>query len=161
MEHNHTNGSHENMHHYRKFLIMTILSFTAMYILMYVMVDTFANVIPNVNQIYMAALMTAAMVLIEMLVMGGMYKNRKYNMIIIFSGAILLTASFFAIRVQISVSDRQFLKSMVPHHAAAILMVKEAKIQDPEIRKLAEEIILSQQKEIDFMKSKLEEMDKK
>jgi uncharacterized protein (DUF305 family) len=161
MDHHHTNGTHETMHHYRKFLIMTILSFAAMYILMYAMVDTFANVLPNVNQIYMAALMTAAMVLIEMGVMGGMYKNRKYNMIIISSGAILLVASFFAIRVQTAVSDRQFLKSMVPHHAAAILMVKEAKIQDPQIQKLAEEIITSQQKEIDFMKAELKAIDHK
>ena len=76
-------------------------------------------------------------------------------MIIIASGTILLVASFFAIRVQTAVSDKQFLKSMVPHHAAAILMVKEAKIEDPEIQKLAEEIISSQQKEIDFMKAKL------
>ena len=103
MENHHTNGSHESMHHYRKFLIMIVLSFVAMYILMYAMVDTFANVIPNVNQIYMAALMTAAMILIEILVMGGMYKNKRYNMIIIASGTILLIASFFAIRVQTAV----------------------------------------------------------
>lgn len=35
--------------------------------------------------------------------------------------------------VQVAVSDKQFLKSMIPHHAAAVLMVKEAKLTDPEI----------------------------
>ena len=50
---------------------------------------------------------------------------------------------------------------MIPHHAAAILMVKGAKISDPEIKKLADDIIAAQQKEIDFMKAKLETMDKK
>ena len=161
METHHTNGKQNEQMHYKKFVWMIAISFAAMYILMYAMVDTFANVLLNVNQIYMASLMTAAMILIEMLVMGGMYKNRKYNVIIISFGAILLVVSFFAIRFQTAVSDRQFLKSMVPHHAAAILMVKETKIQDPEIQKLAEEIISSQQKEIDFMKSKLEEIDNK
>jgi uncharacterized protein (DUF305 family) len=37
-------------------------------------------------------------------------------------------------------------------------MVREANIMDPEIKKLAENIILSQQKEIDFMKAKLKEI---
>jgi len=49
----------------------------------------------------------------------------------------------------------------IPHHAAAILMVKETEISDPEIKQLANDIISSQQKEIEFMKAKLKEMDKK
>lgn len=143
--------------HYKKFAWMIILSFVAMYILMYSMVDIFANVIPNINQIYMAGLMTAPMILIEMLLMGSMYKNKKLNYGILAFGVILLVSCFLFIRNQAGVSDRQFLKSMIPHHAAAILMVKEAKIGDPEIQKLAQDIISSQQMEIDFMKAKLKE----
>lgn len=45
---------------------MTLLSFAAMYVLMYAMVDRFGNVFNNVNQVYMAGLMAAAMVLIEL-----------------------------------------------------------------------------------------------
>lgn len=45
---------------------MTVLSFIAMFILMYAMVDRFANVYPNVNQAYMAGLMAAPMVMIEL-----------------------------------------------------------------------------------------------
>jgi hypothetical protein len=37
------------------------LLFVAMFILMYSMVDRFANVYPNVNQFYMAGLMAAPM----------------------------------------------------------------------------------------------------
>lgn len=40
-------------------------------------------------------------------------------------------------------------------------MVKEAKISDPEIKKLAGDIISSQQKEIDFMLAELKEMNNK
>lgn len=124
------------------------------------MVDKFANVFINVNQFYMAGLMTAPMIIIEMLIMGGMYMNKKLNLIIIFISAVVLVACFFFIRVQTAVSDRQFLKSMIPHHAAALLMVNGAKISDPEIKKLADDIISSQQKEIDFMKAKLKQMEK-
>jgi len=147
--------------HYRKFVIMILISFIAMYALMYSMVDSFANVINNINQLYMAGLMTAVMVLIEMIVMGGMYRNKKTNAIIMVIGSVVLVLSFLFIRNQTAVSDKQFLRSMIPHHAAAILMVQEAEFRDPEIRKLAEEIISAQQKEIDFMKTKLKQADEK
>ena len=145
---------------YSKLIWMKVISFIAMFILMYSMVDKFANVFINVNQFYMAGLMTAPMIIIEMLIMGGMYMNKKLNLIIIFISAVVLVACFFFIRVQTAVSDRQFLKSMIPHHAAALLMVNGAKISDPEIKKLADDIISSQQKEIDFMKAKLKQMEK-
>jgi uncharacterized protein (DUF305 family) len=144
---------------YRKLALMVIISFIAMFILMYSMVDKFANVIPNINQFYMAGLMTAAMIIIEMALMGSMYMNKKRNALIMVVSAVVLAACFLFIRIQTAVSDRQFLKAMIPHHAAAILMAKEAKISDPEIKKLIDDIITSQQREIDFMKAKLKEKD--
>jgi hypothetical protein len=66
--------------HYLQLLIMSVLSFISMYILMYAMVDRFENIYPNFNQFYMAALMTAPMVIIELLLMRSMYKNRTANM---------------------------------------------------------------------------------
>ena len=59
-----------------------MLSFLAMYILMYSMVNAFANVFSNMNQFYMAALMAAPMVLIELLLMSSMYLNKKLNTLI-------------------------------------------------------------------------------
>jgi len=47
---------------------MTALSFVAMYFLMYVMVNALDNVYMNFNQVYMAGLMAAPMVLIELVV---------------------------------------------------------------------------------------------
>jgi hypothetical protein len=157
----HNKHNNEHSHNYRKFAIMAVLSFVAMYILMYSMVDSFANVLNNVNQVYMAALMTAAMVLIEMIIMWNMYKNRKANAIIITGGTIVLILCFFFIRKQTAVSDKQFLKSMIPHHAAAILMVQETELNDPEIQKLADDIITAQQKEIEFMKTKIKQIENK
>jgi uncharacterized protein (DUF305 family) len=150
--------AHSN--HYRKLLIMAVLSFITMYALMYSMVDSFDNVINNVNQFYMTGLMTAPMILIEMALMGVMYKNKKLNLIISSVSAIALVLCFFLIRKQVNVSDKQFLRSMIPHHAAAILMVKETQMQDPEIQKLARDIISAQQSEIEFMKAKLRQMEK-
>lgn len=151
----------EHKGHYKKLLWMMIASFIAMYILMYAMVDKFANVIPNFNQFYMAGLMSAPMLIIELLLMGKMYPNKKLNTILIGVGVALLVLFFSLIRTQAAIGDRQFLKSMIPHHAGAILMVEQSKLSDPEVQKLAKEIIDAQNKEINFMKSKIKELESK
>ena len=134
---------------------MTALSFASMYILMYAMVDQLANVYPNINQFYMAGLMTAPMVVIEVLLMGAMYENRAANWTILL-GSILAGVVFFSlIRTQTAVTDRQFLKSMISHHAGAVLMCENAPIEDAAIKEFCRKIIAGQQAEIDEMKAKL------
>lgn len=158
--HEEHSGSHNaaRSHHYRRLAVMVVLSFIAMYILMYAMVNSFNNVFPNINQFYMAGLMTAAMMIIELAVMGTMYMNKKLNSIIILGSIVALVGFWLLIKQQSAVSDRQFLRSMIPHHAGAILMCEQADITDPEIKKLCESIRSSQQQEIDQMKSKLAEL---
>jgi len=145
---------------YRRLLIMALLSFICMYILMYAMVDTFANVFLNINQFYMAGLMTMPMVLIEIGLMSSMYMDKRLNIIIIAASSLIMIGFFVFIRQQSAVSDRQFLKSMIPHHASAILMCKKASIQDAEIKDLCQSIISGQQQEIDQMKAKLQQLEK-
>ena len=148
------------MNHYSRFLAMITLHFIAMYIFMYAMVNSFGNVFNNFNQVYMAALMTASMVLIEIPLMMSMYKSKRVNAIIIAVGFAVLIGSFLLIRKQGAISDRQFLRSMIPHHASAILMCNEAPIEDQEIKNLCKNIITSQQAEIDQMKAKLDQLSK-
>lgn len=152
----HTAQQHHEHHHYKQLAVMGLLSFMAMYVLMYAMVDSTSNVYPNYNQFYMATLMAAPMVLIEILVMKGMYKNRKYNAVIIGASVLLTVLAFLFIRQQTIITDKQFLKSMIPHHAAAVLMCEKAPIKDAEIKQLCDNIISGQQAEIDQMKKKLD-----
>ncbi len=144
--------------HYIRLIIMTVLSFISMYILMYAMVDVFANVFPNFNQFYMAGLMASPMVLIEIFLMSAMYPNKKWNALIIAVSVVALILFWVGIRQQAAISDKQFLKSMIPHHAGAILMCEKASIHDPEIKELCREIISGQRREIDQMKAKLNEL---
>jgi hypothetical protein len=147
-------------HHYGHLAIMTVLSFVAMFILMYAMVDRFANVYPNLNQFYMAGLMAAPMLIIELLVMRAMYPDMKMNMI--FGGVAFaaLLIFFFGIRAQTAVGDVQFVKSMIPHHSGAILMCDRATITDAELKKLCGAIVKGQQQEIDQMKTILARIDR-
>ncbi|MBA3954739.1 DUF305 domain-containing protein [Candidatus Dependentiae bacterium] len=142
---------------YINLLIMALLSFVSMYILMYIMVDSYSNVYLNLNQLYMAGAMTAPMLLIELLLMGSMYTNKKLNAAIILSSTAVLIVLITCVRKQTAITDKEFLKSMIPHHAAALLMCKQNHLQDPELKKLCSTISSTQQQEIDFMKSKLKQ----
>lgn len=72
-----------NEKHYRHLLLMAALSFASMYVLMYAMVNAAGNVYSNLNQLYMAGLMTAPMVIIELSVMRGMYHDKRSNALIV------------------------------------------------------------------------------
>ena len=142
--------------HYRHLYLMAGLSFVAMFALMYAMVDRFANVFVNLNQVYMAGLMAAPMVLIELVVMRAMYPNKSLNAIIIAISIALLALFWFLIRAQGGIGNAQFLRSMIPHHAGAILMCEKLHADDPEIKNLCAQILKSQREEIAQMQAKLE-----
>ena len=145
---------------YVRLFAMTVLSFISMYIFMYAMVDKFDNVFSSYNQVYMAGLMTAPMVIIEILLMWAMYENKNANRMIIAVSILALGAFFALIRQQTAVADSQFLRSMIPHHAGAILMCESASINDAEVKELCKNIISGQQAEINKMKAKLNELGK-
>ena len=149
---------HENHNMYARLLVMSVLSFISMYILMYSMVNTWDNVFNNVNQVYMAATMTAPMVVFELLLMGSMYRNKRLNAAIIAGSVIGLIVFFMFIRQQTAVQDEQFIRSMIPHHSGAILMCEEATLQDAELATLCDSIIQAQQEEIDQMKAIMERL---
>ena len=144
---------HENP--YVRLGIMAVLSFISMYALMYAMVDRLENVYPNLNQFYMSGIMTAPMVIIEILLLRGMYHNDRINIAIIATSLVALTMFWVLIRQQTAIGDNQFLRSMIPHHAGAILMCEDAAIEDADIKKLCGNIIQSQQAEIAQMKTLL------
>ena len=144
--------------HYAHLGIMAALSFLAMYLLMYAMVNTSDDVYMNINQVYMAGLMTAPMVVLELVVMRAMYHNAKWSALIIGASVAAGVLLFVCIRQQTIVTDRQFLRSMIPHHSGAILMCREALVQDAEIRKLCDGIISGQQQEIDQMNAILDRL---
>lgn len=144
--------------HYKHLAIMTVLSFISMYILMYSMVDRFENIYNSLNQIYMAAVMTAPMVLIELLLMRTMFPDKNKNRAIIGASVVALIAFFSLIRYQTAITDKQFLRSMIPHHAGAVLMCNEAPLENEKIKDLCKNIISSQKAEIDQMMAILSEL---
>jgi hypothetical protein len=152
MKHDTTSHAHP----YRRLAWMAVLSFVAMYALMYAMVDRYANVHMNLNQVYMAALMTAPMLLIELALMRAMYPHKSWNRAIWAGSLVVLLGAWFGIRRQTAIGDEQFLRSMIPHHAGAILMCEQAAIRRPAIQELCRGILESQNAEIAAMQALLE-----
>ena len=104
--------------------------------------------------------MTAPMVVIELVLMGAMYGSRKMNMAIMTVAIVAVSVFWIFITEQVAIIDRQFLRSMIPHHAGAILMCEKAPIRAPDIKDLCAAIVSSQQSEIDQMKGKLTELER-
>jgi len=51
------------------------------------------------------------------------------------------------------------MKAMIPHHSIAILTSERAHISDPRVRRLADDIIETQRREIAEMKSLISELE--
>lgn len=140
---------------YLRLLLMAVLSFASMYVFMYAMVDSFDSVYPSLNQAYMAGLMTAPMLIFELWLMGTMYPQHRLNGVLFALSALALVLLWSAIRAQTAITDREFLRSMIPHHSGAILMCEQASLRQADVRALCKSIVAGQAQEIRLMKDML------
>jgi peptidoglycan/LPS O-acetylase OafA/YrhL len=153
MENNHgMNQEEKGKNHYTKFVLMLLASFIAMYITMYFNTYEIDHVYFSLTRFYMTCLGISAMAVIMLLFMKKMYKNKKKNIAIFLGSLILFVSALTLVRTQTPIGDVLYMKAMIPHHSIAILTSKKADIKDPEVRKLADEIIKAQEKEIVEMK---------
>lgn len=147
---------------YGRFLAMLGLSFLAMYITMYLNTYELDHVWFSLTRFYMTCLGVSAMAVIMLSLMLGMYKNKKKNMGIYIGSLVLFISALVLVRAQKPViGDVLWMKAMIPHHSIAILTSERADIKDPEVKKLAEEIIKAQRREIDEMERMIERLESK
>lgn len=85
--------------------------------------------------------------------MLNMYKDKKKNLGIVMASIILFVSALTLVRTQTPVDDKVYMRAMIPHHSIAILTSKRADIKDPQVRKLADDIIKAQEEEIAEMKA--------
>ncbi len=140
---------------YASLALQTIVAGIIMYLVMFVMIDGLGSFYNNLNMLYMTLMMVAPMVVLMILAMRDMFPSRAANMALLIGSAVVFFGCFALIRTQTTIGDRAFLRSMIPHHAGAILMCQQASLQDPDIRKLCGGIIQSQRQEIGQMKALL------
>lgn len=144
---------------YGRFAAMVVTATAIMFALMYMTVLRFDHVFWSETRAFMTLVMGATMAITMLFFMRHMYKNRKLNMAIYAGSAAVLLIALYLARSQVTVGDVDYMKAMIPHHSIAILTSERARISDPRTRKLADEIIESQRREIDEMKGLITEME--
>src|SRR2546430_8096808 len=138
--------------HYTLLALNLLLSAIIMYLVMFTMIWSLDDFFNNLNMFYMALMMISPMAVLMLLTMGMMYPDRTMNLVLYAGFAVIFVLALVGMRVQSGVGDKQFLRSMIPHHSGAVLMCSRAQVHDPEIKALCGRIIRSQTEEISEMK---------
>ncbi|MCG2417825.1 DUF305 domain-containing protein [Aequorivita sp. F47161] len=157
MKNSNQNSKNNN---YTKFILMLTASFIAMYITMYLNTYEIDHVYFSLTRFYMTCLGIAAMAVIMWFFMRKMYQNKKKNIAILLGSLMLFVSALALVRAQQPIiGDVLYMRAMIPHHSIAILTSKRADIKDPEVRKLADDIIKAQEKEIAEMKKYIKRLE--
>ena len=133
-------------------LIMILGSFIIQFFLMsFLMTNTSLNIRPSLGKFYMSVIMALLMGIIEV----GMYDYHMGSISIFYYLTIGLFLSIFIYlyRNQIFIYDKEYLNEMIEHHSMALLTSDEIlqKTSSERVKRLAENIILTQKAEIEYM----------
>lgn len=148
-------------HPYRRFGAMVAVSTVVMFGLMYLNTYEADHVFFSQTRAWMALVMGATMAVVMLGFMTHMLTSRRANMVIVAGGLVVFAVSLWLVRSQATVYQVSYMKAMIPHHSIAIMTSKRAGITDPRVRKLADGIIESQEREIAEMKALIAELERK
>ena len=133
------------------FCVMVVVGtmFNPMNVLAYRFSDLYLSLTLFYGGLLMASNMIWAHEIVHYLHMGSM------NSYVFFFGIILSCFVVFLLRSQLLVNDTQWLKRMISHHSTALTTSHKIleKSHDDGVKILAKEIINTQEKEIELMKS--------
>ena len=130
---------------------MIVTSMIAMFGLMYLNTYELSHVRWSDTRFYMTFIMGAAMAVIMLTFMRGMYSDRRKNLAIYLGSLVVFLLALFLVRSQTTVQDESYMRAMIPHHSIAILTSGRAGIEDVRVRELADAIIAAQHREIKEM----------
>lgn len=142
-----------------RFAAMIITSTVVMFFLMYQLVYSLDHATFSRNRLIASLVMGSVMSVIMLAYMWSMYKGAGAKLSVIIGAALLGAILLWVNRTQALIDDVAFMRSMIPHHSIAINNARKASISDPRVRKLADQIIESQIREIAEMKLLLRDIE--
>lgn len=145
---------------YIRFGWMIACSTLVMFGLMYLNTYELAHVHFSQTRAWMALVMGAAMAIVMLAFMLGMYKDRRRNTAIFLGACALFAVSLWLVRSQTTVDDVSYMRAMIPHHSIAIMTSERARIRDARVRKLADGIAATQRKEIAEMEALIADIER-
>ena len=144
---------------YWRFMAMVSTSTVIMFFLMYTNSFDADDLFWSETRFWMMFVMGGAMMIVMLLFMWGMYKDRTKNFIILGVGAITMALALWLVRSQTTVDDTEYMAAMIPHHSIAIMTSERASLKDPRVRELAQAIIVAQRREIAEMKYLIDDIE--
>ncbi len=145
---------------YARFGAMIATSTIVMFGLMYLNTYALDHVWFSQTRAWMAVVMGAAMAVIMLGFMLGMYRNKQANIAIVVGSIVAFAGALWLVRSQATVDDVSYMKAMIPHHSIAIMTSERAHIRDPRVRKLADGIIEAQVREIAEMEQLIADLER-
>ena len=152
---NHQKG----MNPYLKFTLMIVTSTVVMFIMMYFNTYKVDHVYFSETRAYMALYMGAGMAVVMLAFMNNMYTKTKINLLVYGLSVVMFAVGLWGVRSQQTVDQVDWMQAMIPHHSIAILTSSRAGIEDPRVRKLADDIIEAQKREIAEMQALIAELE--
>ena len=146
---------------YGKFFGMIATSAVLMFMVMYLNTYEVSHIFFSETRLYMTILSTCVMAVVMLGFMLHMLKNKKINISIVAVSVVVFISSFILMRNQTTIDDVDYMQGMIPHHSIAILTSERANITDPRVRKLADDIIEAQKREIIEMKNLINDLKNK
>ena len=141
-----------------RFAAMIVTSVIIMFGLMYQLVYSTDHVTFSLNRLIASLVMGCVMSIVMLGFMWSMYEGTKIKVAVVVVAGLLTAALLAANRGQVFIEDTRFMQAMIPHHSIAVNNARRAEISDPRVRKLADQIIESQVREIAEMKLLLDDI---
>jgi hypothetical protein len=135
-----------------RFAAMIAVSVAVMFPLMYQLIYSVDHAFLSVNRLVATLVMGSVMTVIMLGFMWSMYEGKGMKVAILAGAAVTGVALLAINRSQVLIDDVRFMESMIPHHSIAINNARKARISDPRVRQLADQIIQSQVREVAEMK---------
>jgi hypothetical protein len=123
-----------------------------MFVMSNIMTNSHKNITFSLGKFYMSVIMALLMGILEVL----MYDNHMNSLSVYYYLSLFfgLVTFIYLYRNQIYIEDKDYLNEMIEHHSMALLTSEEIlqKTNSERVKKLAENIISTQEKEIEYIR---------
>jgi hypothetical protein len=134
--------------------VMIIGSFIIQFFIMsFIMTNDYTNITFSLGKFYISVIMSLLMGILELIMMD--YKMNQFSYFHYTYLGSLLVVFIYLYRNQTYIQEKDYLSEMIEHHSMALLTSEEIlqKNISDNIKRLAENIIQTQEEEIKYMKN--------
>ena len=140
---------------YQQAILFMVMFLSALFLNpMNILAYKIEHLYPSLTLIYASLYMASTMICTHQIV--HYFQMGHFNIIVFIIGIFMMLFFIWLLRNQIGITSQQWLRRMIPHHSTALTTTKrllENEKMDEQTFRLAKNIMITQQQEIEFMKN--------